>query len=233
MDEIPDDILIEILAYLPTRSFLPTAHVSKRFRNVYRSHNYKTNPLQVGNLFDSHWNQTIHHHPTLRTSLFEYYLENGWTHPSNHKNFIKGIPDDSTIEASNTNNPLLKQVMFGAAARGDITGMSYLFKHHDHHHHYHLFYHDFKQDPDICTIAGAAGRLEALKWLICVQKCKWNPAEVCREASENLHTDVIMFIEQMCYEHRRKGYRDDAMVNAANNVDRMEVLMPYGEGMPW
>ena len=210
---------------------------------------FKTNPLQVGNLFDSHWNQTSVRHPTLRTSLFEYYLENGWTHPSNHKNFVQNKSVDVCDENDfhpNTNNPLLKQVMLGAAARGDIAGMSYLFNHHRHHHHYHLFYHNFKHDTDLCTVAGAAGRLEALKWLICEQKCKWIPEDVYREASENLHTHVMMFVEQLCYENRHGAYRENnedleeddgadqsVIVGTEYNAGRMNVTMPYGEGMPW
>lgn len=198
---------------------------------------YKTNPLQVGNLFDSHWNKTSHPQPTLRTSLFEYYLANGWTNPSNHRHFIKNQSacvinenhdSDNNHSDPNTNNPLLKQVMLGAAARGDIEGMNYLFNHHRHHHQYHLFYHNFKNDTDLCTVAGAAGRLEALEWLLRVQKCKWKPGEVFREASENLHTHIMLFVE----EYNEASNSDNECFRSKKSTN-LDFSMPYGEGMPW
>jgi len=203
----------------------------------------QTNPLQVGILFDSYWNQSSHH-STLRISLFEYYLENGWTKPCNHKYFVhhdcNSLESNSKKSPKNNddnyhiNNPILKQVMLGAAVRGDIVGMSYLFNHHHHHHQYHLFYHNFKHDTDLCTMAGAAGQLEALKWLLFVQNCKWDPEEVYREASENIHNDVMLFVEQCCF---RKDFDGDSFNGIALNIrksaKRMDVRMPYGEGMPW
>ena len=199
---------------------------------------FKSNPLQVGNLFDSHWNQIFSGSiPTLRISLFEYYLRNGWTHPSNHSNFEKKYMDSNNFNLEpGTNNPFLKQVMLGAAARGDIKGMDYLFEitsNHSHHHQfYHILYHNFKDDTDVCTVAGAAGCLDALKWLLFEKKCKWEPEEVFREASENMHTDVMMFVENCCYKSSKNKYHDRVDGNENNSL-KMNICMPYGEGMPW
>lgn len=105
MDSLPDALLVKILSYLPSHSFLPTAHVSQRFhaawldRMIPWESRVKTNPLQVGNLFQAHWNKPS----VLGTSLLEYYLSCGWIDPK-----------------------LMQCVLKQSAARGDIVGMKFL-----------------------------------------------------------------------------------------------------------
>ena len=80
-------------------------------------------------------------------------------------------------------------------------------------------------DDNICTMAGAAGHLRALKWLrgdhtsenyliegVKIQ-CPWNPTEVHREAAENAHDDVLDYVEKNCESHT--------------------IQTHYGVGLPW
>ena len=88
-------------------------------------------------------------------------------------------------------------------SRGDIDGLQYLVEHG-------LVTPD---DPDYCTVAGAAGQLAALKWLRS-QQCPWDPMEVYLEASENMQTPVMNYLEL----HLFGGY---------------DVRRCTGYGMPW
>jgi hypothetical protein len=138
----------------------------------------RTSPLQIGNLFRAPWNRPGR--GTLNTSLLGYYVENGW-----------GGRDR------------LRRVAFGAAARGDIEGMEYLFDRD-------LYPQD---DPDVCTSCAAAGQLEALIWLREVRGCPWDPTEVHRESSENSQEGVVDYVEQHAQGH--------------------EIQTVYGVGLPW
>ena len=61
-----------------------------------------TNPLQIGNLFSVPWNMPTR--KALNTGLLAYYIDAGWTGKCK-----------------------MKGVLTGAAARGDIEGMQYIF----------------------------------------------------------------------------------------------------------
>mmetsp|Transcript_10832 Transcript_10832/g.23484 ORF Transcript_10832/g.23484 Transcript_10832/m.23484 type:complete len:288 (-) Transcript_10832:2872-3735(-) len=139
-----------------------------------------TSPLQIGNLFACQWNKPARR--ALNTALLQYYVENGW------------IEDGSCR---------MKRVMTGAAARGDIDGMEYIFDH--------GFYE--QTDVDICTVAAAAGQLDALKWLREARNHPWDPTEVHRESSENLHDDVMDYVEKNSQGH--------------------QIQLSYGVGLPW
>lgn len=204
-DALPDEILTKIFRYLPSRAFLPTAHVSKRFHDAWlkqestvctetnkrqkKTHSNDecqkltttTNPLQLGNLYQTHWNSKKP--SVLSITLLEYYVKCGWNDPT-----------------------LLQRVLKEAAARGDIAGMQFLV-----HRCKHL---SGNNDADICTVAGAAGHLKALRWLREEQEWPWDPTEVMKEASENLHVAVMTYVEQ-----NSAGY---------------ELKSPsYGDGLPW
>ncbi len=109
---MPDAVLINMLTYLQPHSFLPFAHVSRRFHSSWMemkrttqkqqekssgqhlqkgdndAHHTRyaynmTNPLAIGNLFQSSWNVcTTSNNPTsknsLNTQLLKYYIENGY-----------------------------------------------------------------------------------------------------------------------------------------------------------
>lgn len=81
---------------------------------------------------------------------------------------------------------MIQRVLREAAARGDIRGMM------------HLMDRSLcnQSDKDICTVTGAAGHLEALKWLRDEKHWPWDPAEVMRETSENLHVEIMTYVEQ-------------------------------------
>lgn len=98
----------------------------------------------------------------------------------------------------------MQLVLRETAARGDIEGMAFLV--------------DRNlcnvNDVDICTVAGAAGHLKALRWLREQKQWPWDPTEVVREASENLQAAVMTYVEQ-----NSAGY---------------EIRSPsYGDGLPW
>lgn len=137
-----------------------------------------TNPLQIGNLFSVPWNMPTR--KALNTGLLAYYIDAGWTGKCK-----------------------MKGVLTGAAARGDIEGMQYIFDNK-------LYPED---DIEICTIAAAAGRLEALIWLREERKLPWDPTEIHRESSENLHEDVMEYVEK--------------------NSEGHKIQLSYGVGLPW
>ena len=137
-----------------------------------------TNPLQIGNLFSVPWNKPAR--KSLNTSLLAYYIEQGWQGKCKMRN-----------------------VLTGAAARGDIEGMQYIFDNK-------LYPED---DIEICTIAAAAGQLEALIWLREERKLPWDPTEIHRESSENLHEDVMEYVEK--------------------NSEGHKIQLSYGVGLPW
>lgn len=138
-----------------------------------------TSPLQLGNLFKCPWNKPSR--KSLNVALLQYFVENGWEGQCR-----------------------MKRVLTGAAARGDIEGMEYIFGN---------ALYDFQGDVEICTVAAAAGQLEALKWLREVRKLPWDPTEVHRESSENLHDDVMDYVEK--------------------NSEGYEIQLSYGVGLPW
>lgn len=179
---------------------MPTAHVCKRFHDIWLKgesitciepndceekdslglSKRTTNPLQIGNLFQSHWNKKP---SVLNTTLLEYYVSCGWNDPV-----------------------LMQRVLREAAARGDIAGMMFLIDRKD--------LPCNMRDADICTVAGAAGHLKALRWLREQKQWPWDPTEVMREASENLHVVVMTYVEQ--------------------NSAGCEIQSPcYGDGLPW
>jgi hypothetical protein len=270
-NDIPDVALSNILSYITPQSFLPICHVSKRFRlvwiemhtnnghmndNTTRTHThtgthtstigYETNPLSIGNLFESSWffnNYDNNSNNGLNTTLLTYYIQNGFGslvlknyHTiHNNDNNDSNNNDNSNNNNINVNNDdaergkkMLKKVMLQTASRGDIHGMNYMF----------INGYFPLNDEEICTTAGAAGKLEALKWLrgegqvqcegqgkvttnkdmncgdnknkIC---CPWNPTEVHREAAENSHEDIMDYVEKNCKNH--------------------EIQMHYGVGLPW
>ena len=266
MDSLPDSVLRDILSFLPSKTFLPTCHVSKTFRRVWLSEDAShddnrklsaqqladispdrndrklppvvrnssmsaaglravwagtestqacgydtcrnnadgcsfqcgktndenittpapprdkrlTSPLQIGNLFKYPWNKPAR--KSLNAALLQYYVENGWIQEGSCR---------------------MKRVMTGAAARGDIDGMEFIFDN------------DLYEQTDleICTVAAAAGQLEALKWLREVRNHPWDPTEVHRESSENLHDDVMDYVEKNSQGH--------------------QIQLSYGVGLPW
>eukprot|EP00586_Coscinodiscus_wailesii_P022361 CAMPEP_0172508806 /NCGR_PEP_ID=MMETSP1066-20121228/214989_1 /TAXON_ID=671091 /ORGANISM="Coscinodiscus wailesii, Strain CCMP2513" /LENGTH=126 /DNA_ID=CAMNT_0013286973 /DNA_START=240 /DNA_END=616 /DNA_ORIENTATION=+ len=123
---------------------------------------------------------------TLNTNLLQYYIYNGY----------------NIITQS-------KVIMLSCAARGDITGMSFLL----HRNIYSLSQHD-DDSHDVCTVAGAAGQLDALMWLVEVAKFPWHPRDVFREASENVAGEEVMnYVERVAGDSFCGG-------------------QPYGVGMP-
>ena len=137
-----------------------------------------TNPLQIGNLFSVPWNKPAR--KSLNTSLLAYFIEQGWQGKCK-----------------------MRSVLTGAAARGDIEGMQYIFDND-------LYPED---DIEICTIAAAAGQLDALIWLREERKLPWDPTEIHRESSENLHEDVMEYVEK--------------------NSEGHKIQLSYGVGLPW
>lgn len=210
-----------------------------------------TNPLQVGNLFDSHWNKS--NAPPLRISLLKYYIQCGWL--SDEKSTLTENCDgthtmDHTMKTCDLNkrteckkdtisysNRLVKLLMLGSAARGDIKGMCFLVTHNicsltlnaDTSNNIDEF-EDFNDETDdLVTVAGAAGQLEAVRWLIEEQKIRWDPAKVYREAAENLRTNVMMYVDNTYYSKSYVSNGDSSL----GKESWTNSVSPYGEGMPW
>ncbi len=167
-----------------------------------------TNPFALGNLFETTWHQQralgdrFQRNNVLNKSLLAYYVSNGFGSVSNCGSQGRG-------------SQILRKVMLETAARGDIEGMWFMSK---------KGYFQLN-DKEICCMAGAAGQLEALKWLRgeildgiqCGRKegilCPWDPTEVHREAAENSHNHIIEYVEKNCEGH--------------------QIQMSYGVGLPW
>jgi hypothetical protein len=110
---------------------------------------------------------------------------------------------------------ILKKVLLSASSRGDIRGLHFMISNK----------YCSLDDENICTMAGAAGQLKALKWLrgdvdddeylIDDKKvhCPWDPTEIHREAAENTHDDVLDYVEE--------------------NSDNDKIQTHYGVGLPW
>jgi len=199
-------VLINILTFIPEYSFLQIAQVSERFRTAWiemkiklRSARYvqgdefKTDPMLLGNLFESHWSASTRKMNSLNKNLLRYYVDNGY----------------------GRNSSALKKIMLNIASRGDISGMHFMV----------LRNYCLLDDEEICTMAGAAGQLEGLKWLRGDLKnekylingvkiiCPWDPTEVHREAAENAHDDVLEYVETNSEDH--------------------QIRTSYGVGLPW
>ena len=217
-EELPEVVLIKILGHMPHHSFIQIAKVSCRFRDAWiemkrtrqsmqrqsssiysnpetsTSDERTTNPMDIGNLFSTHWSCVPENNTGVNTALLKYYIENGY---------------------GNDNPKLLKKVLLSASSRGDIRGMHFMISNE----------YCALDDENICTMAGAAGQLKALKWLrgdvdddeylIDGKKvsCPWDPTDVHREAAENTHDHVLDYIEK--------------------NSDKHEIQTHYGVGLPW
>jgi hypothetical protein len=107
--------------------------------------------------------------------------------------------------------------MLSTISRGDIHGMHFMVTN---------GYCSLYDDENLCTMAGAAGQLEALMWLrgeldhenVCNDThgriiCPWNPTEVHREAAENSHDHVLEYVERRSETH--------------------QIQTHYGVGLPW
>lgn len=236
MEHIPDVVVMKVFDFLPTHCFLPISHVSSRFRSLYLERwqllltktkktttttilaaaddeCFITDPMSIGNLFASPWrtsyssslqrNQKQQQNSPLNTSLLQYYVSNGY----------------------GKNNPkVLKKVMLNTICRGDIHGMHFMVTN--------KYCSLVDGDEDLCTMAGAAGQLEALMWLrgesfihdkVCNNNditegcvgiiCPWNPTEVHREAAENSHDHILEYVER--------------------NSEGHQIQTHYGVGLPW
>ena len=217
---IPDESIMNIFSNLPKYSYLPIAHVCKRFRLVYLNFKrlrylhpemlndyddteeeyYFTNPLSIGHLFDKPWRFHQALNSKLNLNLLSYFVKNGY---GKNENGMENEEDS------------LKKVMLQTVSRGDIEGMHFMSVNKI----YPL------NEEDITTMAAAAGQLDALQWLrgkailcngkelVLETKCPWNPTDVHREAAENCHDDILDYVEKNCEGH--------------------QIQISYGVGLPW
>eukprot|EP00554_Chaetoceros_debilis_P010860 CAMPEP_0194108470 /NCGR_PEP_ID=MMETSP0150-20130528/8143_1 /TAXON_ID=122233 /ORGANISM="Chaetoceros debilis, Strain MM31A-1" /LENGTH=251 /DNA_ID=CAMNT_0038797169 /DNA_START=68 /DNA_END=819 /DNA_ORIENTATION=- len=232
MESIPDVVLMKIFDFLPPHAYLPYAHVSTRFRlswvemrraaqaerpdstSTEEDEAFKTNPMTIGNLFHSSWavSSSSGNNPNvLNIGLLKYYVENeygsredeeedamgGTLEEENHTD-SEGVESfDTPISSSRSTSRTLRKVMYETAMRGDIRGMSFIITNR-----YCLL-----NNTNICTMAGAAGQLEALQWLrgdiqidgafdTTQNCCPWDPTELHREAAENAQFDIIDYVER-------------------------------------
>ena len=235
-DYLPDDLLLVVMGFLPSLSYLPVANVSQRFRIAWR----KTirQRLVATGAFRS-IPQGLLPSLGLMTATTTITQHDNTTDPSKHKD-EQAISVQQAMErldrATRRTDPLHIGNVFGrpwyltsrlsttlldyyihcgwpiekyskrlareTLARGDLIGLRFLASRQ-------LCVFD---DEDYCEVAAAAGHLDALKWLREEQQCPWDPSEVHKEASENLHTPVMLYVEL---------------------TSRQRIEISYGEGMPW
>uniref|UniRef100_A0A7S4MUS3 F-box domain-containing protein n=2 Tax=Odontella aurita TaxID=265563 RepID=A0A7S4MUS3_9STRA len=211
MDGVPDVLLSGVLSYLPRKSHLPVCHISRRFRSCWLEMKHLSCQNDANEISEqagdnrggsaeitSIWAQwdgsTSAGTGGVLTSLADDALK---TSPLQIGNIFKSPwnkPGCGTLQTSllryyvlsGWNGPeRIRKVMHGAAARGDVDGMAFLVEEGMCN----------LDDKELCTVAGAAGQLDALIWLREKRNCPWDPTEVYREASENIHEDVMTYVE--------------------------------------
>jgi hypothetical protein len=144
-----------------------------------------TDPMEIGVLFATSWNTGIMDKKSVK-----------------NENSLKSNLLEYYMECGYDSAKQLRKVLLGAAARGDVEGMKFILSK--------------KKDPndvEVCTVAGAAGRLEALKWLREDQNFAWDATDLYREASENSHDHVMSYVEV--------------------RAEEGEIQTHYGVGLPW
>lgn len=221
---VPDEILLRIFLHIPgnySTAYLPIGAVSHTFRRCWRRKD------GVGGTHRADTADARVRPPATRTVSILYPFP--WNAP-------RRIPTDAAL----LNVPLLAHfVSWGyrpsgalvraCALRGDVGGMRHL-----------LASHPAsvagetaatataeKGTPgvnigdvwrtEIVTLAGSAGRLAMLKFLV-EMGWPWDPGEVVGEARENNHDEVVDYVLRNADRGRKRW--------------DYERSMPYGEGMP-
>jgi hypothetical protein len=166
---------------------------------------FTTDPLCIGNLFASPWRRTCTSHPQKEET------QNSVLNTNLLQYYLS-----NGFGKKNAN--ILKKVMLQTVSRGDISGMHFMVSHG----------YCSLDDSNLCTMAGAAGQLLALKWLRGdfaregydlkdsekqLVVCPWNPTEVHREAAENSHDHILEYVER--------------------NSEGYHIHTHYGAGLPW
>ncbi len=204
-----------------------------------------TNPLAIGNLFQSSWNVC---NPkiknSLNTQLLKYYIENGYGNldeccgdekeirsedvtvekmeidvedadPSANPSLDETCNSTPTNSGSRNKSAILSKVMYESAMRGDIHGMNFMATHR---------YSSFDQE-NICTMAGAAGQLTALMWLrgdIHVDGCEdLRDKRKCPWDPTEVHREAA---ENAHY---------DVVEYVERNSEGFKIQVHYGVGLPW
>lgn len=215
MDNVPDVLLPGILSCLPRKSHLPVCHISRRFRvcwlEMKRADQAEQEESTSGQ--SSERTEAVDHAEGSEiTSIWAQWdgdnNNNGGnvasdadafeTSPLQIGNVFKSPwnkPGCGTLHTSLlryyvlcgwTGPERIRKVLHGAAARGDVEGMAFVVAE---------GLCQELDDEELCTVAGAAGQLDALVWLREEKNCPWDPTEVYREASENLHEEVMTYVE--------------------------------------
>uniref|UniRef100_A0A7S2A5T4 F-box domain-containing protein n=1 Tax=Trieres chinensis TaxID=1514140 RepID=A0A7S2A5T4_TRICV len=207
MDTLPDALLVDVLSYLPQRAHLPTCHVSRRFRASWiKLHKRTKSGRYSKSIKDSRasdagerGNDAFLTSPLQIGNLFE----SRWSVDRCKSGCGVRTKLLEYYASCGWDGPeRFRRVMIGAILRGDVGGMAYLV--------------DaglcLLDDPEYCSTAGAAGRLEALRWMR-ERGCPWDAAEVYQDAEENLHDAVMEYV--------------------VVNSDCHDIQPTYGIGLPW
>jgi hypothetical protein len=160
---------MEILSFLPTHSHLPVAVIAKRFQSTWHEMHALHYIAKCG---DS----------SRKTNPFEIgnLFPTPWYKPSKMSTQLLKYFIFTGWNYRKYTQRLLRECV----SRGDIDGLQFLVDHGL----------GSLDNPDYCAVAGAAGQLEALKWLR-KNECPWDPMEVYREASDNMQAPVLNYLE--------------------------------------
>lgn len=249
-DQVPDVVLIQVLSYLPTQSYLPICHVSKQFHHVYlelkrqiklsnassgTSANsiYETNPFAIGNLFQYSWcdcdpNQndtSLKKQNQLNLKLLSYYVMNGFGGGSTHKTAATTAITASGDKGmkGKQDKQALRKVMLQTASRGDIDGMWFMAQK--------GFYE--LNDEEICTTAGAAGQLDALMWLRGDKKKAVKSKENDNKDNHEKNAVVCPWDPTEVHREAAENSHDHIIEYVEKNCDGHDIQMHYGVGLPW
>jgi hypothetical protein len=162
---IPEAILIEILSYIPKGGYLPIISVSRRFRNVWLLSQTDTIPRELST------------NPWDRGNLFS----TPWFKPYSALN-LRML--QFYIEMGWDVKRHISRLFRECSSRGDTMGLQFLVDHGI----------GLPDNREYCTLASAAGHLEALLWLR-AEGCPWDPVEVYQEAVDNWQTPILDYIE--------------------------------------
>uniref|UniRef100_A0A7S1GQ01 F-box domain-containing protein n=1 Tax=Cyclophora tenuis TaxID=216820 RepID=A0A7S1GQ01_CYCTE len=234
MEDLPEDVVTEILVFLPRKSFLPVANVSKCF---YRAWKTLKNKKNKGG-FERDGEEKTKMPAALQSSSTKDEQHCCWTDPFELGNLFQTPWYDDTIanrsistsmlsyyivecgwwkeehEPTNQKNKLSLSLLLirEVISRGDIHAMEYIRE---------RGWYDF-QDKDCCEIAAAAGRLTALQWLHETIHCPWDINTVHREAMDSCDIPTILYLTRQITILHNKNRRTITEKNGNNTKDEEE-----------
>mmetsp|Transcript_1747 Transcript_1747/g.1941 ORF Transcript_1747/g.1941 Transcript_1747/m.1941 type:complete len:260 (+) Transcript_1747:252-1031(+) len=258
MDDIPDVVLMNILSFIPSQSFLPICHVSKRFRMAWIELK-KAKQKPNGNnstICDGINNSSDQSNPEPNNSTNDHiYLSNPFeignlfdspwqctksidnTGKNNNvlnKNLLTYYINNGFGNNSNHENERAAPSMNTAAtARKKIKKV--MLEAASRGDIEGMEYIAIKgyfliNDEDICTTVAAAGHLDALLWLRGDAKECNNKVHIDKDGETHI---ICPWNPTEVHREAAENSHDHIMEYVEKNCDDHEIQMHYGVGLPW